>query len=62
MVLCVAVGEDNVPFIQLGDHQLRLDLEDLDETYKERAKNELRETPEVVENALRQFRELIIGK
>ncbi|EFA03469.2 alpha-tocopherol transfer protein [Tribolium castaneum] len=59
MGLRVEKGDDNVPFVQLGECQLRLDLEDLDETYKERAKNELRETPEVVENALREFREFI---
>ncbi|RZC39186.1 retinaldehyde-binding protein 1, partial [Asbolus verrucosus] len=62
MVFCVEVGEDNVPFVQVGEHQLRLDLEELNEEYKERAKNELRETPEIIESALRKLREYIMAK
>ncbi|KAJ8950102.1 hypothetical protein NQ318_017827 [Aromia moschata] len=59
MVLCVETGEDKVPFIQLGSHQLRLDLEDLDEADKERAAEEIRETPENVEIGLIKLRELV---
>lgn len=62
MVLRVETGEDNVPFVQLGECQLRLDLEDLNEEYQERARNELRETPEIVERALLQFREYILSE
>jgi len=59
MGLCVEVGSDGVPFVQLGEHILRLDLEDLDESYNERSRIELRETPQIVEDALEKLRSLI---
>lgn len=61
MVLCVELGSDEVPFIQLGDYQMRLDLEELNETDKLRAAVELREIPENVEYALEKLRKLIKG-
>lgn len=57
----VELGEDEVPFVDLGVCTLRLDLEDLDEEYKEMAREELRETPENVEGALVALRGLIKG-
>lgn len=62
MALCIEIGDDNVPFIRLGSEQFRLDLEELNVADKERAQNEIRETPENVESGLKQFRELIKGK
>lgn len=62
MELCVETGEDGVPFVQLGQHKLRLDLEDLDEEFLERSRVELRETPEVVEESLARFKTLLEGK
>ncbi|XP_063913729.1 alpha-tocopherol transfer protein-like [Zophobas morio] len=62
MVLRVETDANNVPFVQLGKHKLRLDLEDLDESFKERAKEELGETPEVVERSLRQFKKYVSGE
>ncbi|XP_018569344.1 alpha-tocopherol transfer protein-like [Anoplophora glabripennis] len=59
MVLCIETGEDNVPFIQLGTHQLRLDLEELNEEEKERAVEEIREIPENIEHGLKKLRQLI---
>ncbi|XP_056648770.1 alpha-tocopherol transfer protein-like [Diorhabda sublineata] len=50
---------DNVPYIQLGSHQLRLDLEDLTPEEKQRAEQELRETPENVKYALEKLKELL---
>lgn len=57
----VELGEDKVPYVDLGVCTLRLDLEDLDEEYKEIARTELRETPENVEGALVALRGLIKG-
>lgn len=62
MVLCIETGEDNVPFIQLGTYQLRLDLEELNEEEKERAAEEIRETPENIEYGLKKLRQLVEGK
>lgn len=62
MAFYVEIGNDEVPFVQLGDYKLRLDLEDLNEEYKERALKELRETPENVEGALVALRGLIKGE
>ncbi|KAF2904399.1 hypothetical protein ILUMI_01776 [Ignelater luminosus] len=56
---CVETGEDDVPFVQLGQYKLRLDLEDLDEEFRERSRIELRETPEVVEKSLARLKELL---
>lgn len=50
---------EGIPFIQIGHHVLRLDLEDLDDHYKERAKCELRETPEKRKESLDKFKKLI---
>lgn len=61
MTFKVEMGEDEVPFVDLGVCILRLDLEDLDEEYKEMAREELRETPENVEGALVALRGLIKG-
>lgn len=61
MAFRVELGEDEVPFVDLGVCVLRLDLEDLDEEYKEMARKELRETEENVEGALVALRGLIEG-
>lgn len=61
MTFKVELGEDEVPYVDLGVCTLRLDLEDLDEEYKEIARTELRETPENVEGALVALRGLIKG-
>lgn len=61
MVLCIETGEDNIPFIQLGSHQFRLDLEELNDEDKKRAEEEIRETPDNVQYGLSHFRELLLG-
>jgi prefoldin subunit 5 len=62
--MSIEFGEDKIPFIDLGEgFKIRLEYEDLtDEKYLERAKNELRESPETVENAIAELRKLIKGK
>lgn len=57
-------GEDDIPFIDLGKgYKIRLEYEDLtDEKYLEKARTELRETPEVVEKSLAELRKLIKGE
>lgn len=53
------MGTDGVPYIQSGEYVLRLDLEPLSGEYKERAKNELRESEENYENSLKELKELV---
>lgn len=62
--MSIVIGEDKIPFIDLGDgFIIRLEYEDLsDEKYIEKAKTELRETPEVVQAAISELRLLIKGK
>lgn len=62
--MSIEFGEDKIPFIDLGKgYKIRLEYEDLtDEKYLERAKNELRESPENVENGIAELRKLIKGK
>lgn len=62
--MSITIGEDKIPFIDLGSgYIIRLEYEDLkDEKYIEKARNELRETPEVVEEALKELRQLIKGE
>lgn len=52
---------DKVPFIDLGNgYKFRLELEEIeDPIYIEKAKEELRETPELTEKSLAEFRMLI---
>jgi len=59
--MSIEVGADKIPYIDLGDgYMIRLEYEDLnDEKYIEKARNELRETPEVVEKAIEELRQLI---
>jgi len=62
--MSIVVGEDKIPYIDLGNqYRIRLEYEDLkDEFYIEKARNELRETPEVVKEAVEELRQLIIDE
>lgn len=62
MTICVENDENNVPFLQLGSHKLRLDMEELSKEDKELAAQIIRETPEKVEYGLSKLREYIRGK
>ncbi|XP_011877599.1 PREDICTED: clavesin-1-like [Vollenhovia emeryi] len=52
--------EKNAPKIMFGEHQLSLDIsEDVGEFFREKAKKELRETPEIVAQGFKELKELI---
>ncbi|XP_072383653.1 alpha-tocopherol transfer protein-like [Diabrotica undecimpunctata] len=59
MVICIETDENNIPQIQLGQHLLRLDAEELGPKDKKRAEEEIRETPENVRYGLAKIREYI---
>lgn len=53
-------GVDGVPFLMWGDNLIQLELKlDEDAPCREKAANELRETPDVVENSLNELRRLL---
>lgn len=62
--MSIEYSDKNVPFINLGDgYQIRLEYESfLEEKYAEKAKVELRETPELVSKAIPEFRAMIQSK
>ncbi|KAJ8726550.1 hypothetical protein PYW07_001248 [Mythimna separata] len=56
----IQFGSDGVPFVTWGDNKIMLELNPIDdEASKEKAEKELRETPEVVQQALTELRELL---
>uniref|UniRef100_A0A6P7HA60 Clavesin-1-like n=1 Tax=Diabrotica virgifera virgifera TaxID=50390 RepID=A0A6P7HA60_DIAVI len=59
MVICIEIDENNIPQIQLGEHLMRLDAEELGPKDKKRAEEEIRETPENVAYGLKKIREFI---
>ncbi|XP_011638074.1 alpha-tocopherol transfer protein-like [Pogonomyrmex barbatus] len=52
----------NAPKIKFGEHQLSIEITDLDDFFIEKAKKELRETPEIVAQSFKQLREYIAGE
>jgi hypothetical protein len=56
--------DNQVPYIDLGNgYEIRLEYEDVEnEDYLERGRNELRETPQLREKSLFEFRELLMSK
>lgn len=54
--------ENKVPYIQLGHLKVRLEDEEPTEEIKEKARVELRETPDVVKPAVEEMRRLTLGK
>lgn len=59
--MSVAYGDDKVPYIDLGkNYKIRLEYEQIsDEYYLKKAKEELRETPELKQKALAELKELV---
>lgn len=59
--MSIQLGEEGIPFIDLGDgYKIRLEYEDLtDKKYFEKAERELRETPENVKAGVNELRQLI---
>lgn len=62
MVSALTYEEDGTPFIQLGEHKLKLDIEELYGEFLERAQKELRETDETREQAIANIRKLLESK
>lgn len=60
--IVVLKNENGEPYIPLGDYVLRLEEEEIEGYFLKKAENELRETPDVVEQALEELRDLIRGK
>jgi len=58
----IKFDDNKIPYIQLGHLEVRLEDEEPNETVKEKARVELRETPEVVESALEELRQLVLAE
>lgn len=61
-IVTVKYNENNVPYIGLGDHEIRLESDPPTEAVMEKARNELRELPEITEPAIAELREMLKGK
>ncbi|XP_050453204.1 alpha-tocopherol transfer protein-like [Cataglyphis hispanica] len=55
---------ENAPKIKFGEHELHIELdnEQIDEYFGQKAKEELRETPEIIAESCTQLKELIAGE
>jgi len=49
------------PKLMFGEHQLSIELKDVGDFFIQKAKEELRETPEVVAQGFKELRELLAG-
>lgn len=49
-------------FMQMGEYQLRFENEDFGPEFEEKARLELRETPEITKEAVAKLRELLKGE
>ncbi|XP_014472760.1 PREDICTED: alpha-tocopherol transfer protein-like [Dinoponera quadriceps] len=49
----------SAPIVMLDKHQINFDAEDVDEFYRQKAKEELRETPEIVAQGFKELKELL---
>lgn len=58
----VKYDENNSPYIGVGDHKIRLENEQPTEAVLEKARNELREIPDVTGPAIDEFREMLKGE
>lgn len=55
--------ENHLPYIDVGDNAvIRMEKEDPPEWALEKARTELRETPEIIQSAIKELRELIQSK
>lgn len=53
--------QENGSKIKFGEHQLNFDLDGIDEFFSQKAKEELRETPEIIADSYNELRKLIAG-
>lgn len=58
----IQYDDNKLPYIQLGHLRVRLENEEPNETVQEIARIQLRETPDVVQPALEELRQLVLGK
>lgn len=58
----IKYNENNVPYIGIGEHEIRLEAEQPKEAVLEKARKELRELPEIVGPAIVELRELLQSK
>lgn len=61
-ILAIKYNENNVPYIGIGKHEIRLESEPPTEAIMEKARKELREVPEIVEPAIIELREMLQSK
>lgn len=61
-ILAVKYNENNVPYIGIGEHEIRLESEPPKEAILEKARTELRELPEIIGPAIVELRELLKSK
>ena len=54
--------DEKIPYIELGHLKVRLENEEPNDEVKEKARIELRETPNVVQPAIEEFKQMVIGK
>lgn len=62
--MSIKYDENKVPYIDLGDgYQVRLETEEVtDDLHKDKAKTELRESPETIKQGIMELKELLAGK
>ncbi|XP_055298216.1 alpha-tocopherol transfer protein [Sitodiplosis mosellana] len=61
-IVTVKYNENNVPYISLGAHEIRLESEQPTEAVLEKARVELREQPEITGPAIAELREMLKGE
>lgn len=61
-ILTVKYNENNVPYIGLGAHEIRLESEQPTEAVMEKARVELRELDEITGPAISELREMLKGE
>lgn len=59
---CIKYNQNNTPYIELGDYEIRLENEEPDEAVLQKSRDELREVPEIMAPALLELREMVKGK
>lgn len=55
------IWQESAPKIKFGEHELNIELEGIGEVFLQKAKEELRETPEIIAESCTQLTELIAG-
>ena len=60
--VCITTTKSrDFPHFKMGSFVLKAEFDDGGDFYSEKAKNELRETPEIVEQALKDFKAMLKG-